>query len=388
MEKALDMKDSSINLSELSSQFEGVSAKVSVNLRHVDFTQVSGLIQSDKPSIGDVLLAKVLYVGDHKYLQSKDGRNVELHEGDKILVPYGNRYAVQQYEALTPNDMKECHMASKGGLASLIISENSVLKDPTIIKPMGILKNKDGVVMNMKDFSMRPLNVDTKTRPITIAVFGTGMDAGKTTCAAQIVKGMTRAGYKTGFGKLTGTGAFSDVHVPQDAGAIAVADFVDMGYPSTYKIETEEIMVILKGLTSYLSLKGADVNIIEIADGVLQSDNQKLMRSDDFKAAIDGVFVAADSGLSGIIAVQELRKHGFNVLAAGGLMTNTPLTTGEFNKHINGARPEFGILDLSDLRKQETAKKMLQFIHEKKPDQQFKTRPDPQETIVNDFIIE
>lgn len=365
------MSEHIVNLSEMCTKFEGVSAKASVNLRHVDFTQVGGMIQNKKPEVGDVLLAKVMSIGDHQVLQSDNGRNIEIHEGDKILVPYGNRYAVQQYEAFVPDDMQECHMASKGGLASVIVHENSALKNPTVIKPIGILTNKDGKPMSTKDFSMYPHDISLKDRPITIAIFGTGMDAGKTTCAAQMVRGITRAGHKAGFGKITGTGAFSDIYKPQDTGAIAVADFVDMGYPSTYKIGTQEINSILQGLTSYLSLNGANVNIIEVADGVFQSDNQALIRSDDFKSRIDGVFVAADSGLSALAAVRELQSHGVEVFGVGGLMTNTPLTVNEFNKHIKKSPPEFGVLDLSDLEKSGTAKKILQSIHDKYPERHF-----------------
>ncbi|PCI55490.1 MAG: DUF1611 domain-containing protein [Alphaproteobacteria bacterium] len=370
-----------IKLSEISSKFEGVSAKVSVNLRHIDFAQTGGLVQNKKPVVGDVLLAKVMSIGDHQVMQSDNGRNIELYEGDKILLPYGNRYAVQQYEAFVPDDMQECHLASKGGLASLIVPENSTLQNPTVIKPIGILTDKDGKAMNMKDFSMNPQNINSKKRPVTIIIFGTGMDAGKTTCAAQMVRGITRAGHKVGFGKITGTGAFSDIYKPQDTGAIAVADFVDMGYPSTYKIGTQETLSILQGLTAYLSLRGADVNIIEVADGVFQSDNQALLKSEDFRSKIDGVFVAADSGLSAISAVRELHNHDIEVLAVGGLMTNTPLTTNEFTKHIGNAAPEFGVLDLADLEKAGTAKKILESIHDKYPDRPFITSPEPEQNI-------
>ena len=70
---------------------------------------------------------------------------------------------------------------------------------------------------------------------------------------------------------MTGTGLSSDIHKPQDAGAVTVCDFADMGYPSTYKVNTEELTDILRGVTDYLSLRGAEVTVIEIADGVLQS---------------------------------------------------------------------------------------------------------------------
>ncbi len=361
------MKKPSVDLSKLSSQFEGVSAKVATVLRHVQRDQVGGLVQNKSPSVGDVLLAKVTSVGDKDTLQSPDGRNVELHEGDKILVSYGNRYAVEEYKAMVPDNMKECHLVSSGGVAALIEETNGVMGEPTTIKPLGLVTNHDGKVLNIKQFSMRPLEIDAQSRPTTIAVLGTGMDAGKTTSASALVKGMERAGHKVGFGKMTGTGLSSDIHKPQDAGAIAVCDFVDMGYPSTYKVETEDLINVLQGITTNLSLRGTDVNIIEIADGVLQSDNKKLLRSDAFKSQIDGVLLAADSGLSALYAAEKLNEHEIPVLALSGRMMLAPLAVNEFKSNISkDAKPVFGVMDLSELRKKGNADKMFTFMTEQK----------------------
>lgn len=384
------MKKPSIDLSKISSKFEGVSAKIATTLRHVPISEMDGLIQNETPQVGDVVLAKVMSVGDDKTtLQSRDGRNVELHEGDKILVAYGNRYAVEEYEALVPDDLKECHLVSSGGVAARIEETNGVMGKPTVIKPLGLIANQDGKVMNTQQYSLNSLTVDQKRRPVTIAVLGTGMDAGKTTSATAIVKGMERAGHTVGFAKMTGTGLSSDIHKPQDAGAVAVCDFVDMGYPSTYKVPTQDMLRILNGVTTFLSMRGSDVNIIEIADGVLQSDNQALLRSDEFKSKIDGVFVAADNGLSAITAVQELHKHDMPVLAIGGRVMLAPLSVAEFEKHVKkDARPEFGALDLSDLRKVSVANGILQFIHDENPDQIFKTQLEAAADVTEDSTLE
>ncbi len=359
------MKKSTLDLSQISSQFEGVSAKIATVLRNVKISDTTGIIQNESPKLGDVVLAKVTSVGDKDCLQNRDGRSVELHEGDKILVSYGNRYAVEEYKALIPEDLNECHLVSAGGVASRITDQHKGMSAPTTIKPIGLLKNANGDVMNLKDYAMNALDIENKSRPVTIAILGTGMDAGKTTAASDLVKGMTRAGEHVGFGKMTGTGLSSDIHKPQDAGAIAVCDFVDMGYPSTYKAGTQEIIDILKGLTTTLSLHGTTVNIIEIADGVFQSDNQNLLKSEEFKSRIDGVLLAADTGLSAKSAIEELNKHDISVLALCGCTMQAPLSVQEFNRHVDkDAKPKFGALDREDLKQSNNANKMLSFIAE------------------------
>lgn len=387
------MKNATLDLSKISPQFEGVSAKIATVLRNVNISETTGIIQNETPKLGDIVLAKVTSVGDKDSLQNQDGRSIELHEGDKILVAYGNRYAVEEYKALIPDDLRECHLVSAGGVASLITEQHKGMNDPTTIKPIGLLKNSDGKVMNLKDYAMNALEIDQKSKPITIAILGTGMDAGKTTAASDLVKGMTRAGEKVGFGKMTGTGLSSDIHKPQDAGAIAVCDFVDMGYPSTYKAGTKEIIDILKGLSTNLALRGTTVNIIEIADGVFQSDNQELLKSDGFKSRIDGVLLAADTGLSAKAAIEELHKHDIPVLALCGCTMQAPLSVQEFMRHVDkDAKPKFGALDREDLQKSGTAKEMLAFIEENRANKALNTdmslEMDAKEKIESELVAE
>ncbi len=359
------MSKSTLDLSKISSKFDGVSAKVATVLRNVDMAEAYEVTQNATPKVGDLLLAKVISVGDKNTVQDRNGRPLEIHEGDRLLLGYGNRYAVEEYRALVPGDLKECHLVSGGGVAARITDQNTTMKEPTVIKPIGLMTTQSGKVMNTKDYAMNALDIELKSRPTTIIVMGTGMDAGKTTSAAALVKGMTRAGNNVGFGKMTGTGLSSDIHKPEDAGAMAICDFVDMGYPSTYKVPTNELVSILRGLSTNLAMHGTNVNIIEVADGVLQSDNQKLLKDPEFKSRIDGVLLAAPEGLSALTANRVLHEHGIAVLALSGLAMTAPLTIQEFEKSVpKQERPQFGAFTLEDLSKGGTAKKILNFINE------------------------
>ncbi|MCB1681891.1 MAG: DUF1611 domain-containing protein [Rhodospirillales bacterium] len=350
------MRSATVKLSSLGDSFEGVTAKAGTVLRHVKFEDMAGLTLSEQPMIGDVLLAKVVRVGDKDTLQTKNGRNLQLHPGDKVLVAYGNRYAVSEYHAHVPPDMRVCHLVSSGGVASYIESSNSFMGRPTLIKPLGLAVNADGQVMNMKDYSLRPPGFVLRNRPTAIVVLGTGMDSGKTTTAAALVKGLERAGFAPGFGKMTGTGLSSDIHKPQDAGAVAICDFVDMGYPSTYEVSTKELVEIFDALTANLTLRSSKVNIIEIADGVLQSDNQQLLRSEAFTSKIDGVILAASGGLSALYAAEELKRLNIPVLTVSGLFTTAPLAVQEFTDHIPPAsRPLLGVLTPKQLMMKKNA---------------------------------
>ena len=354
------MQSATVGLSSLGDSFAGSTAKAGTVLRHVKFEDLHGLALNQAPQIGDVLLAKVVSVGDKNTLQTKDGRNLELHAGDKILVAYGNRYAVSEYHAHIPKDMRVCHLVSSGGVASLIEGTNSFMGKPTQIKPLGLALNAQGNVMNMKDYALRPVGFTMRQRPINLVILGTGMDSGKTTTGAALVKGLERAGFEPGFGKMTGTGLSSDIHKPQDAGAVAICDFVDMGYPSTYEVATSELEEVFDALTTNLALRGSKVNIIEIADGVLQSDNQKLLRSPSFTSKVDGVILAGAGGLSALYAVEELHRLDIPVLAVSGLFTSAPLAVKEFEDHVTReSSPPLGVLTPKQLMLKKTAQLLM-----------------------------
>ena len=101
--------------------------------------------------------------------------------------------------------------------------------------------------MNLADFAIGAV-APPRVAPSVIAILGTAMDAGKTETAAYLVRGLKSAGQRTGYIKVTGTGAGGDGWLLQDAGADCVLDFTDAGLPSTFRVpiaRIEHIMTLL-----------------------------------------------------------------------------------------------------------------------------------------------
>ncbi len=180
------------------------------------------------------MLARVEKVGHHKRIELEHGRRAPLFVGDEILVCYGHRYAPDQFESEVPQDLKMCHLVAGGGIASRCLLRHDTAKLPTLIQPLGLVGDAQGKPLNMADWALDEVAVK-RPRPFVIVVVGTSMNAGKTTSAAYLIKGMSRSGMKVGAAKLTGTGAGGDRWLMQDAGAFEVVDFTDAGYASTYQ---------------------------------------------------------------------------------------------------------------------------------------------------------
>ncbi len=99
--------------------------KQAYTTRHVNLDALATILTGDLiPQAGDILLARVEEIGQHKRIDLATGRKAHLFPGDRIVVGYGNRYAPDQFEAEVPLDLSPCHLVAAGGLAGTILSQH------------------------------------------------------------------------------------------------------------------------------------------------------------------------------------------------------------------------------------------------------------------------
>jgi hypothetical protein len=286
------------------------------------------LVGDTAPESGDLVLARVDVLGQHKRLELRTGRRAHLFPGDEIVVCYGNRYAPDQFEAEHPDDLEPCHLVAAGGVASLMRSCHARMCEPTTIVPLGLLVDHEGSRLNLSRWALTPPS-NVPQQPLTLAVVGTTMNSGKTTTAANIVKGLARAGRRVAAAKVTGTGAGGDVWFLSDAGADPVLDFTAMGLPSTYLAEEEVVERCFTTLHDQLASAGVEAIVLEVADGVFQRETSFLLHSPAFAERVDGVFFAAGDALATTGAVGHMRELGLPLIAISGVITSSPLASAE-----------------------------------------------------------
>ncbi len=282
------------------------------------------------PKAGDVVIARVTTISNHKRVETPESRKAILFEGAVIMLAYGHRYAADQFLAHVPTDLDSCHLVAAGGIAGVVTELHDSMQEPTEIEPLGLLSTNAGVV-NVRDFAAydNPIEVNAPTRrPKVVAVLGTSMNSGKSTTLACLVNGLTAAGERVAAGKITGTGAGNDRMLYHDAGAHKVIDFTDFGYPTTFRTNFEEIRALTVNMINALS-EEADTVIVEIADGIYQAETFRLLRDDLFHQCVDTVLFSAVDALGAKAGAEELLRAGLKVAAAAGVMTASPLATAE-----------------------------------------------------------
>jgi hypothetical protein len=307
-----------------------------------------------QPRAGDLLLARIDKVGKHAMLESAEGRRSTLFCGDEIVVAYAPRYAPDQYEAHVPAGLGPCQLVASGGVAAQVQSRHVAIAAATDITPLGLLADAHGERLNLSRRAL-PKRPYGGARPVTIASVGTSMNAGKTTSAAHLIRGLERGGLKVGAAKITGTGSGNDRWLMRDAGAHLVLDFTDAGHASTYLLELPALIEVMQRLLSNLAAARVDAIVIEVADGLFQRETELLLRAPAFADAVDAMLFSSSDAMGAAAGVRWLRHCALPLLAVAGTLTKSPLARRE--AEIATRLP---VLTLDELHDPATARSLLE----------------------------
>ncbi|MEM7391903.1 MAG: molybdopterin guanine dinucleotide synthesis B family protein, partial [Verrucomicrobiota bacterium] len=190
------------------------------------------------------------------------------------------------------------------------------MSSPTLIEPIGLLGCSDWKPLNLSQFAIGPVQAPIPAN--IFAVFGTSMNAGKSTTAAGLVKGLTRLGHCVGAAKITGTGAGGDLWLMRDAGAQHALDFTDAGFPTTFGVDPDKIADGALDLIRALSQRGCTAIVIEVADGLYQQETEALARMPRFRSVLSGTFFAAGDAMGAVAGAKRLASLNHIVLGVSG----------------------------------------------------------------------
>ncbi|MEH6528528.1 MAG: molybdopterin-guanine dinucleotide biosynthesis protein MobB [Porticoccus sp.] len=305
------------------------AAKRSFVTRNLPIEEFHFLVNDDiRPTAGDLILARVDKLGQHQRIELPSGRRAYLFTGDEVIVSYGNRYAPDQFLGHIPDTLAPCSLVAAGGIASEVVAKHSRMKNATKITPLGFLASHNKKIINLQGWQL-PQTTSRSTTPMVLAVAGSSMNGGKTTTMAYLARGLVKAGLSVGAAKITGTGAGVDYWKMTDAGAYPVIDFTDMGLASTYKVDASQIESVMERQVNYLSHQGVDIILLEIADGLAQTETASLLQSKHFHSLVDGMFFASAEALSVQSAVHWIQSHDLPLIGISGALTASPMVLEE-----------------------------------------------------------
>ncbi len=304
------------------------TAKWAFTTRRVVRRDVACLIEDvGAAEPGDLVLGRIEQIGRQTNLQLAEGRPSELYAGDLVVVACGARYAADQFEGLAALDPTGADLLAAGGVIGRMRAKHDRMMTPTRVVPLGLLADRDGTALNLRRYALpwapRPLDLPA------IGVVGASMNAGKTAATASLAHGLARAGRRVAAIKATGTGAFGDLNTYRDAGVHVALDFTDAGMVSTYREPVTRLARALDALLAAAARAGADVAVVEIADGVLQTETAALLADPSSRSAFAGFVYAVADPLAAVGGVAVLARLGITPVALTGLISRSPLAVAE-----------------------------------------------------------
>ena len=292
---------------------------------------------SDKrqpPRVGDVVYGEILRLGQHSSLENASGRIHMIHDGKRAVFVYGNRYAPDYYEAFLPDDYcDKVDLVARSGLVGIVKTKNSQIKDPTRVKVLGYICDKNGKTLNTLDLPRITPKCSVKKNPRAkmILVCGTSMNSGKSIAAKACCWALTSKGYSVRAAKVTGTASLKDILHMNDAGAKPYADFTYIGYPSTYMLTETELLNLFDQLDLKYANNPKNFWVVEFADGIVQRETNMLLNSPRVRSRIHKLIFCANDAFGAIGGLNMLQSMGLKPDALSGVCTSSPLHVRELS---------------------------------------------------------
>lgn len=202
-------------------------------------------------------------------LELPNGRLARVVAGNLLAGVLGARQALHGYMGRVPDRVgvgDRLHLLNMGGVIGVCDQPNRDLGPPIEVEVLGSV-SRDGVPLNIRQFSLPSCAALSTDGPPLVLILGTCMNSGKTYAACEIVRLLTRQGLRIAAGKLSGVAAQRDLLKMQDNGAMATASFLDCGLPST--VNATDLGAVARAVIQHLEKSQPQAILLELGDGII-----------------------------------------------------------------------------------------------------------------------
>jgi hypothetical protein len=257
--------------------------------------------------LGDRIVAEEGYViavrilddrATYNTVEDPAGRMVPLRRGDVLAGVLGARRALRGFVGEVPRAIAAgdtIEVLNLGGILGRCTSAHPEQGAPFRAEVLGAvlsfpaLGDRVGRPTHIRDHAV-PAAERLESRVPVVYVAGTCMNAGKTVAAAELVRGLSRAGRAVAAAKLTGVSLLRDALAMLDAGAVQALTFNDVGIATTRGGITA---TAAKGILNRLAAGRPDVIVAELGDGILGDYGVQDVLADPELASVGAAYVGA-----------------------------------------------------------------------------------------------
>jgi hypothetical protein len=286
------------------------------SFKEASFTESEIISVNETPMEGDIIIVKALTEdGAYSEIENLNGRNVRIYKDDIFVGVLGTRKSGTNITASIPkNPIKKgdkLNLVSNGGLIAQAIFIPSYYGGKAMhVEVQGFFSLDGKRSANLRDYQF----ISNKSVLLTegkkiIFVVGTSAESGKTTIVCESLRAVKKMypSATVGVIKGAGTGRLKDSFRYIDSGADYVTDFVDVGWPSTYNISTDDYINVINSLVTSC-LQHSKLIFIEIGGDLLEAKAPVALNiASQLKSPI--IFVVNDA-MGAIAGMQQLKANG------------------------------------------------------------------------------
>ena len=206
------------------------------------------------------------------------------------------------------------------------LTGSSTLEKPYLgqVKYLGSVVDRDGHIVNIKQFAIRPKMSEDSGAPLYIIV-GTSAEVGKTTTAISLIRTLRDRGHSTVIAlKATGVASVRELAIYHDFGARHAYDFVDFGLPSTCPADRLDVQPIFENMLDTCLSMHSDAVVVECGSDMLGANVPVALRCILRRRSAAKIILAAGDPLAALGGKQALQEMGVSVNVITGPCAETP----------------------------------------------------------------
>ncbi len=315
--------------------------------RRVDMADVCGIdAEATDLQPHDVVIAKVDRIGRHTQIEMAGGTRVRLNVNDRLLLACGARDGVRGFRANAASTVGPAILAAAGGVAGQMDAEERArTKAPTEITVQGAALRADGSRITLAQYAVPQANLSDTVPVIAVIDMIPGTKSALRNRARTLIRDFATRNLRVAYVKATGSGTDGWLSDLRDRLAFDALNFADAGMASTYNEPVDRIEASAFRLIGDAAQRGADVILLDLANGLSRPDNMALLQAPRLRAAVRSVILHADDPDSAQIGIDWLRAHGHRV---GAVSTANPRAF-----RPQSVRPRIGLPVLAEQATQE-----------------------------------
>ncbi|MCB0345565.1 MAG: hypothetical protein KDD66_10630 [Bdellovibrionales bacterium] len=286
------------------------------------------------PQLGDVLLVEAANIGRSMFVEDSFGCCIPIFPGSQLLAVVAPELHCDALDTkLTVNLSAESELSllNTGGTVGRVVRQDGSSERLTSVLVKSAFRNRAGEVVNTALYgkqSWYPLITKAKQGRTIVGVVNSAKDtyrhdiSGWSSATKALVYALASAGHTVTAGRVSGNAARRELRLLRAAGADHVADYVQLGYPTTSGLDKDTQALLFWQIYQMLVEKSSPGGfvLLEFSESIFSEDTLQRLRQPDVRYLLDHLVISG----RGVDDLQQASQLARTSLKIGSILLSSP----------------------------------------------------------------